>query len=101
MSTERGRERIQDPFNMVWSGADELKLEDSFSSIRLDVMVRGTLALARALPLSLSRSMLPTQSSLSLTPSAASASYTHLLTNSLTRRSPSLVQLTRKTRLTH
>ena len=30
---------LQDPFNMVWSGADELKLAESFPGTRLDVMV--------------------------------------------------------------
>jgi hypothetical protein len=29
----------QDPFNMVWSGTDELKIEGSFKNMRLEVMV--------------------------------------------------------------
>jgi len=31
---------IEDPFNMVWSGTDELKIEDSFKNTRFDVMER-------------------------------------------------------------
>ncbi len=30
---------LQDPFNMAFTGTDELKLSQSFGAIRLDVMV--------------------------------------------------------------